>query len=163
MTVEKQKIYLETTMFNFYYEAREYGEYPKYKAQVRELFERIKAGQYEPYTSIFTLIEIEKTSDRVRYARMLALVDEYGVKVLNTSDEAKRLAALYVMEEVISPAYETDILHIAITTAEGLDFIVSLNFTHIARPWTVERVRRVNKREGYPGIGIYKPMEVLEL
>jgi hypothetical protein len=49
------------------------------------------------------------------------------------------------------------------TTINGLDFIVSLNFTHIARPWTVERVRRVNVREGYQGIGIYKPMEVLEL
>ncbi|MCL2382590.1 MAG: hypothetical protein FWC64_13545, partial [Treponema sp.] len=62
-----------------------------------------------------------------------------------------------------SPAYETDALHIAITTVSGLDFIVSLNFTHIVRTWTIERVRRVNKREGYQGIGIYNPAEVLEL
>jgi len=48
-------------------------------------------------------------------------------------------------------------------TVNGLDFIVSLNFTHIVRTWTIERVRRVNKREGYQGIGIYKPEEVLEL
>ena len=34
---------------------------------------------------------------------------------------------------------------------------------HIARPWTIEHVRRVNKREGYQGIGIYTPREVLEL
>jgi hypothetical protein len=40
---------------------------------------------------------------------------------------------------------------------------VSLNFTHIARPWTIDRVRRVNGRENYKGIGIYKPEEVLEL
>jgi hypothetical protein len=38
---------------------------------------------------------------------------------------------------------------------------VSLNFTHIVRPWTIERVRRVNRRESYQGIGIYKPAEVL--
>jgi hypothetical protein len=30
----------------------------------------------------------------------------------------------------------TDAAHIAITTVNGLDFIVSLNFEHIVRPWT---------------------------
>jgi hypothetical protein len=36
---------------------------------------------------------------------------------------------------------------------------VSLNFEHIARPWTVEKVRKVNIREGFDGIGIYRPVE----
>ena len=49
------------------------------------------------------------------------------------------------------------------TTMYGLDFIVSLNFTHIVRPWTIERVRIVNIREKYRAVGIYKPMEVLEI
>ncbi|MFP3041488.1 hypothetical protein LQZ19_06655 [Treponema primitia] len=71
-------------------------------------------------------------------------------------------AALYIAEEAISPAWPSDAAHIAITAVNGLDFIVSLNFTHIARPWTVERVRRVNARENYKSIGIYKPLEVLE-
>jgi hypothetical protein len=34
---------------------------------------------------------------------------------------------------------------------------------NIARPWTIERVRRMNFREAYKPIGIYKPSEVLEL
>jgi hypothetical protein len=63
----------------------------------------------------------------------------------------------------IPPGYPTDAAHIAITTVNGLDFIVSLNFEHIARPWTVERVRQVNMREGYNPIGIYRPVEVLDL
>jgi hypothetical protein len=54
-------------------------------------------------------------------------------------------------------------LHIAIATVNGLDFIVSLNFEHIARPWTIERVRHINLETGYKPIGIYKPMEVIEL
>ena len=161
--MEKPKIYLETTVFSFYHESREHGEYPKFKAQVREVFDQIRAGKYEPYTSAFTLQEMAKVSDTVKRERMAALAAEYGVKVLTESDEATRLASLYINEGAISPAYETDALHIAITTASGLDFIVSLNFTHIVRTWTIERVRRVNKREGYQGIGIYNPAEVLEL
>jgi hypothetical protein len=94
---------------------------------------------------------------------MKALILDYGVTFLEITPEVERLAVLYVQEGAVPSAYETDAAHIAITTVNGPDFIVSLNFGHIARPWTVERVRRVNKREGYQGIGIYKPVEVLEL
>ncbi|GHV05337.1 hypothetical protein FACS189485_12150 [Spirochaetia bacterium] len=70
---------------------------------------------------------------------------------------------MYIAEKAVPSAYTTDAAHIAITAANGLDFIVSLNFEHIARPWTVEKVRKVNIREGFDGIGIYRPVEVLDL
>jgi predicted nucleic acid-binding protein len=161
--MEKPRIYLETSIFSFYYEERQQGEYPIYKAQVREVFQRIKEGKYEPFTSPFTLEEIEKERDQAKRDRTLALAAEYGIKVLDDSDEARRIAALYIQEEAIPYTSETDAIHIALAAVNGLDFIVSLNFTHIVRPWTIERVRRVNRREGYQGIGIYKPSEVLEL
>jgi hypothetical protein len=159
----KPKIYIETTMFSFHDETRDYGEYPKYKAQVRNVFKRVKSGEYEPYTSPFTIEEIMNEPNEIKREQMALLITEYGIQVLDESDEVSRLANLYIQEEAISPAYETDAAHIAFATVNGLDFIVSMNFTHIVRPWTIERVRRVNKREGYQGIGIYKPVEVLEL
>jgi hypothetical protein len=92
--MEVSKIYLETTMFSFYYGQETTAEYRQYKVDARAVFDLLKTGSMKPI--------------RLR-------------------------------------------LH------------VSLNFTHIARPWTDERVRRVNVREGYQGIGIYRPGEVLEL
>jgi hypothetical protein len=158
------KIYLETTMFSFYYEDREYGEYPKYKAQAWQIFDRIKAGGYEPYTSTLATDEIDNEKKQEKRESMWRLVLDYGIRILPADDdEVKRLAGLYIQEGVVSPAWETDAAHIAVTTFNGLDFIVRLNFNHIARIWTIERVRRVNVREGYQGIGIYKPAEVLEL
>jgi hypothetical protein len=156
------RVYLETTMFSFYYETREFPPYPEYKAQVRRIFDMVKAGVYEPFTSLYALNEIAKEADREKRGKMTALVTEYGVKVLDETDEVTRMTTLYIQEGTVSPAWTTDAAHIAMTTVNGLDFIVSLNFTHIARPWTVERVRRVNRREGYQGIGIYRPSEVLE-
>jgi hypothetical protein len=161
--MDKLKIYLETTMFSFYYETREYGEYPKHKAQTRQIFDQIKAGKYEPFTSLYALDEMMKETDSEKREKMAALIPEYGAKVLDETGEVNRIAALYIQEGAISPAWATDAAHIAMTTVNGLDFIVSLNFTHIARTWTIEKVRRVNAREGYQGIGIYKPAEVLEL
>ena len=161
--MDKLKIYLETTMFSFYYEDRQYSEYPKYKAQVRKVFDLIKVEEYELYTSPLTFREIAKETDSVKREKMTLLAVEYGILILDESSEVNRVAGLYVQEGAISPAWETDAVHIAMTTVNDLDFIVSLNFTHIARPWTIEHARRVNKREGYQGIGIYTPMEVLEL
>ena len=70
---------------------------------------------------------------------------------------------MYIKEGVVTSSWITDASHIAITAVYGLDFIVSLNLTHIVRAWTVERVRRVNLREGFNPIGIYKLAEVLEI
>jgi hypothetical protein len=163
MRMEKSKIYLETTMFSFYYEERTAPLYLEHKALVRRIFDLIKAGEYEPYTSPYALDEIAKETNRTKREQMTALVLDYGVKILDETDEAIRLAALYIREKAVSPAWALDAAHIAMTTVNGLDFIVSLNFTHIARAWTIDRVRRVNRREGYQGIGIYKPAEVLEI
>ena len=88
---------------------------------------------------------------------------DYGITILDESEEVSRIAALYIQEKAVTTAWETDAVHIAMTTLNGLDFIVSLNFTHIARPWTIEKVRQVNMREGFNPIGIYKPAEVIEI
>ena len=157
------RIYLETTMFSFYYEKRQHDDYQKLKTQTRKIFELIQAGEYEPYTSPIALQEIARESDPEKREKMAALVVDYGIKILDESDEVNRLAALYVQEGAISQAWERDAAHIAMTTVNGLDFIISLNFTHITRPWTIEHVRQVNMRQGYQGIGIYKPEEVLEI
>jgi hypothetical protein len=161
--MEKPKIYLETTMFSFYHEKRTAPPYLELKAEVHRIFELIKAGEYEPYTSILATNEIDDTEDQEKRAKMWLLINQYGVTVLEVTPEADKLTALYIQEGVVSPAWFTDAAYIALTTVNGLDFIVSLNFTHIARPWTIEHVRRVNMQEGYNPIGIYKPAKVFEI
>jgi hypothetical protein len=157
------RVYLETTMFSFYYGQETSPEYRQYKADTRAVFELIKAGKFEPFTSLYAVGEIDDEKNQEKRLNMRGLITDYGVKILEPTDEARRLADLYVREGVVSPAWITDAAHIAITAVNGLDFIVSLNFEHIARPWTIERVRRVNIREDSKGVGIYKPGEVLEL
>ena len=150
-------------MFSFYYGLETTPEYKQYKIDTRKVFDLIKTGKYNSFTSQFTADELADEPNEEKRKKMLSLISEYQVKILASTEEVLRLAGLYIQEEVVSPAWETDAAHIAITAINGLDFIVSLNFAHIVRPWTIERVRRVNFREGYKPIGIYKPSEVLEL
>ncbi|MDR1470213.1 MAG: hypothetical protein LBT00_13090 [Spirochaetaceae bacterium] len=158
----KQKIYLETTMFNFPFVPDKPG-YTELKADTGKVFALIKEGKYEPYTSLYALEELKDTEQMERRENMLNLVDEYGITILPADSRAEQLAALYIAEGAVPPGYPEDATHIATTALYELDFIVSLNFEHIAREWTLRKVDTVNIREGLKRIGIYRPSEVLKL
>ncbi|MFP3041753.1 hypothetical protein LQZ19_08010 [Treponema primitia] len=91
--METAKIYLETTMFSFYY-APDMPGYSELKAQVRQIFDQIKAGKYEAYTSIYAVQEIEAETNSEKRENMKRLVIDYGIIVLPENEDAKRLAAL---------------------------------------------------------------------
>jgi hypothetical protein len=158
----KQKICLETTMFNFPFVPDKPG-YAGLKADTKKVFSLIKEGRYEPYTSVYALEELKDREQTERRENMLNLIDEYEITVLPADDRVEQLAALYIAEGAVPPGYPEDAAHIAMTTLYKLDFIVSLNFEHIAREWTLQKVDAVNIREGLKRIGIYKPAEVIKL
>jgi hypothetical protein len=88
---------------------------------------------------------------------------DYDVILIAETSQARLLANKYLEEKVVPASEPLDALHIAIASVSGVDFIVSLNFEHIVRPWTIERIRRINLQEGFKPVGIYKPNEVKEV
>jgi hypothetical protein len=68
------KIYLETTMFSYYHEERPQAKYQELKAQVRRIFDKIKAGEYEPYTSVFSTTEIDSEPNAEKREKMKAII-----------------------------------------------------------------------------------------
>jgi hypothetical protein len=84
--METSRIYLETTMFSFYYETRQEPHYQKLKAQVRQIFDQIKAGKYEPFTSEYATDEIANEKDPEKREKMAALITEYEAKLLEKTD-----------------------------------------------------------------------------
>jgi len=152
------KIYLETTLFNFYFA----DDAPDKKQDTLKLFEEICQGKYEPYASEDVVRELLDTSDSDKKRNMTNLINDYGIILLPSSDEAETLADVYVNEGVIPLKYRTDGVHIALTAVFNLDFIVSYNFKHIVKRKTVEMTELINYREGYKKVGIYSPAEVIE-
>ena len=150
-------VYLETTIFNFPFA----DDAPQYKADTLRLFAEIKAGKFRPFTSEYVTQELEAATDSYREDR-LRLIKEYGVEIIPASDEAERLAGLYIKEGVIAEKYLTDALHIAAITVAGLDFIVSLNFRHIVKRKTIIETEIINAREGFRRVFIHTPAEVID-
>jgi len=150
------KMYLETTIFNYYFDKEREAHLDTVK-----LFEEIKAGKYEPYTSEYVTNELAKAPIE-KQKLMLALLDKYNITLIKASADAERLAGIYIQEKIIPIKYTTDALHIAAASVRSLDFIVSLNFRHIVKRKTILMTEVVNVREGYKRIGIFSPMEVVE-
>jgi hypothetical protein len=151
------KVYIETSVFNFYFAD---DAHEKREDTIR-LFEEIRQGKYESYTSDYVVEELRDAPDPKRKS-MIGLIDSYGVIVLPENDETSRLANIYVREGIIPEKYVADALHIASTTVYDLDFIVSYNFKHIVKVKTITMTESINLREHYKRIGIYSPTEVIE-
>jgi len=84
--MRKQKIYLETTLFNYYYDEDRGFAHDSTVA----LFKEIAAGKYEAYTSRFVIDELNNAPDAKR-DKMLSLILEYDIPILETNDEAVRI------------------------------------------------------------------------
>jgi len=151
------KIYLESTLFNFYVdEDRGFAHESTVK-----LFNEIAAGKYTAYTSAVVIEELAKASAK-KYEIMSGLIPQYKITILALNDEADRLADIYVAEKIIPVKYRTDGLHIAIAAVNDLDMIISMNFQHIVKRNTKLMTGNINTLNGYRAVEIFNPMEVIE-
>jgi len=153
--MRKQKIYLETTMFNFYFDEQREA----HQATVR-VFEDVAAGKYEAYTSTYAIDELENAQEEKRN-KMMGLIERYGVTVLALNQEAEQLADIYVDQGIIPVKYRTDGVHIAVAAVNDLDMIISMNFQHIVKRKTKLGTPGINALRGYRAVEIYNPMEVM--
>ena len=150
------KIYLETTMFNYYFDKERDAH-----ADTVKLFEEIASGKYEAYTSAYVIDELND-ADEPKKSNMLSLITEYNIDVLDYSNEARDLADIYVNENIIPDKYRYDGFHIACATVNDLEYIFSLNFKHINKIKTKTMTSGINIREGYKPIIIGVPSEAIE-
>ena len=160
-----QKVYIETTLFNFYFadKGKQYfGETVKYCQETKQFFEAVKAGKFEPYTSEYVIEEIRKESNEEHRREMLKLIGDCNVTILPEDEKAKSLAGQYIEAKAIPEKFPDDALHIASAVVHGLDLIVSLNFRHIVKERAIQITAQINGAEGYKDVGIYEPGEVID-
>lgn len=146
---------METTVFNYYFDEDRQGH-----EDVLKLFEVVRSGKFEIYTSDLVIRELEKAQEPKR-TKMLSLIEDYKPKILENSSKAKHLGQLYIENGIIPASHLIDSLHVAIASVYELDCIVSYNFHHINRNKTRFMTASINKEEGYSGIMIVTAEEVL--
>ena len=153
--IRKIRLYLETTVFNYYFDDDRDGH-----EDVLKLFEAIKAGEFEAYTSDIVTRELRKAQEPKR-SKMLALPKEYSINFLYDSPEVRILGGLYIVRGIIPASHLFDSMHVAIASINRLDFVISYNFHHINRNKTRLMTSLVNKEKGYGEVRIATAKEAL--
>ena len=84
------------------------------------------------------------------------------IVLLDAFPEAERLAQALVHLGAVPRQAAEDVAHIAIAATNGVDFLVTWNFRHIANAAMRARIEHVCRQEGYEPPVICTPNELLE-
>ncbi len=153
--MKKYKIYLETTLFNYYLEpARDAHE------SVVQLFEEIREGKWEAYTSDYVVNELMEAPTQ-KPDKMLKLIHEFNLVTLEQHDDIRELAQRYIDFGIVPRSSVDDSRHLACAAYYGINLVISLNFAHIVRFKTKEMFAEFNKTYGINSPTIYSPREVI--
>lgn len=151
----KQKLYLDTSIFNFIIAENDIEK----RDITIEFFKKISQIG-EIFISPVVTREVEETEESIRKT-LIEILNRYKPTILELNEEIRSLAKEYIKANIIPPKYEDDVLHIAAAVVYQLDVIVSWNFDHIVKLKTRREVNGLNKILGYKEIEICSPQEVI--
>ena len=158
--MKKLKIYLDTSVINFLFA----DDAPEKKEIAIDFFENY-INDFDVYISDVVLNEIDKTTNLERKNALLDIIKKYPIKFLENidSDEIINLAKEYIENGILPKKSEIDALHVAISTVNQIDILLSWNYKHLANFNRKKKIQLINLQNNfnYP-FDILTPMEVLD-
>ncbi len=155
--MKKLRLYLDTSVISHL----DAPEVPEKEADTRRLWEDIKLGKYDVVMSELIYSEVDRCPQEPKRLMMRSELAEIESTYADQTDEADRLADLYVTVGGLPPKSADDAMHIAIATVAGCDVILSWNFRHIVNLRAMNAVDATNIKEGYKTLRILSPTMML--
>ena len=153
----KIKVYLDTSVISYL----DQQDSPEKMQETREVWERIKAGQYEIFISDVVLRELENCKDDEKRNRLLGCLSEIDYNLVIVDDDTTRLARKFVENGVLKKKSLPDCEHIAAAIIADCDIIISWNLKHIVNVKTIRGIKVITMAENYKDILIYQPPVLL--
>jgi hypothetical protein len=142
----KRRVYIETTVAS-YLTARPSRDLVVAAHQELTIEWWTKHRQrFDLYISDIVLRESAR-GDELAAAKRLGELG--GIDVLVLNDVTRELARLFLERRLIPEKAVEDALHVAVATAQGMDFLLTWNCRHIANAEVMERLEAVCLELGY--------------
>ena len=129
-----------------------------YQEVTREWW-RTARGRFVLYASALVISESATGDADAARARLNVL---RAIPVLEATEEAVELTRTLLDGRAVPPNAGDDAAHIAIAAANGVNYLVTWNFRHIANAATRSRIEDVCRRSGYRPPVICTPNELME-
>ena len=148
----KPRLYFDTSVFGGVYD-EEFEEISTL------LFEKVKLGQIICVYSDLSETELQNAPEKVK--NFFADLPREFTQLVEVTEEAYELAQIYLDEKVVGHTSADDCRHIATTTINRVDYLVSWNFKHIVNVFRIRGYNSINLRCGYPQLDIRSPKEIV--
>ncbi|MCG2826737.1 MAG: PIN domain-containing protein [Thermoplasmatales archaeon] len=145
--MNREKIYLDTTVPSAYYDERQ-----PHRRKVTCGWWDNEIRNFSVVISELTRKELSAVTDSLKKKKLLALVNKF--EIVKITAECERLAREYVKHKILSERNFADALHIAISSVCRANILVSWNFKHIVNYKTRCGIRAINLLNHYPEIYI---------
>jgi hypothetical protein len=117
------------------------------------------AERYRLFISELVLDECSRGDPLAANERLAAI---QGVELLDTTPPAENLADALVANGAVPASQPRDAFHIAIAAVNGVQYLVTWNFKHIANPTLQNRIAAVCRGNGFDPPVICTPEQLLE-
>jgi predicted nucleic acid-binding protein len=155
----KPKVYVETTVLG-YLTSRPSGDLVVAGRQkITRDWWRYALNAFALVVSELVHREASASDPRAIQDRLVALKD---LPVLAVGERAEDLARALVAGGAVPSTEPEDALHIALAVVNGIEYLVTWNFKHIANAAMRARIHGVCVAEGYGPCTICTPEELLE-
>ena len=155
----KAKIYIETSIVSYVTARLSRDLIIAANQQVTQDWWTARRTEFELYISQLVIQECS-AGDVAAVARRLNVLQEMAVLAL--SEDAVRLAERLVERGAVPKKVVEDALHIAVATVNGMDYLLTWNFKHIANAVMRSKIEGVCRDEGYEPPVICSPQELLD-
>ena len=153
----KKVVYIETTIPNFYHEARTEPEMIARKNWTREWWDN-QREYYQLVTSVAVIEELEY-GDYPNKEQILNIVEDIPLLGINT--EIQDIVETYVNRKLMPADIRGDALHLAVASFHGCDFLLTWNCKHLANANKFSHIRRLNTLLGLYVPALITPVELL--
>lgn len=113
---------------------------------------------FQLYASQLVLTEASKGDVNASSKRMAILND---IELLELNKEANELAEIFINQKIVSEKVGEDMLHIAVATVYGTDYLLTWNCRHIANAEIIKKISKICIEEGYEMPIICTPEELM--
>lgn len=149
-----ETVYIETTIVSVLV-ARPSQD--KIMASYQELWQT-ERGRYKCVTSEEVLREAA-LGDAEMSRRRAELLAE--LIVLEAGESVRNLARDLVAERILPPGAASDAIHVAVTSLQGVDILLTWNCRHLANPHLLGKLRNFMVRHGLVLPEICTPIELI--
>ena len=150
-------VYLETSIFSFYFDERQQPDIVARRDWTREFWETCRT-QFNFVTSTAVLVE-SRRGNKLHKEDALKLA--FTLPAVAPESAVEEIVRVYLKHKLMPADPAGDVLHLALASYNRHDFLATWNCQHLANANKTDDIQHVNTLLGLPTPKLVTPLEPL--